>query len=195
MRTDGSSSSEMSPVTKGTMSSNAGRNARSTTVHVNTRPRPLTGVHVSGPPPQLGHSFSGYQTKRSHASHRGTTSSPRAAPAKYSAVRSSDRSGSGKSARFSAIAPSSVRPQDQCRRVAAREAAVDADLALRHLCRSRASQLLDDLHDVGDAEHVGVAEQPAVGVERQPTGVVEQPVVRGQGSRLALGTEAHVLDL
>src|SRR6266511_1656603 len=179
MRTDGSSSSEMSPVTKGTMSSNAGRNARRTTVHVNTRPRPLTGGHVNAPPPQRGHSSSGYQTRRSHASHRGTTSSPRAAPAKYSAVRSSDRSGSGKSARFSAIAPSSVRPQDQCRRVPARVATVDTDLAPRDLRRRRPSQLLDDLYDVGDAEHVRVAEQPAVGVERQATGVVEQSAVLG----------------
>src|SRR3954452_2845571 len=166
MRTAGSSSSETSAVTNGTISSNAGRNARRTTVHVNTRPRPLTRVHVNEPAPQCGHSSSGYHTKRLHESQRGSTNSPRAAPAKYSAVRSSVRSWSGKSARFSAIAWSPVRSQDERRRVAARVPAVDADLASRHLRRRRAPQLLHALHDVGDVEHVGVAEQPAVRVER-----------------------------
>src|SRR5262249_30273450 len=143
-----SSSRETSAVTNGTISSNAGRKARRTTVHVYTRPRPLTRVHVKARPPQLGHSSSGYQTSRLQASQRGSTSSPRSAPAKHSAVRSSVRSGSGKSPRFSAMACSPVRPQDQRRRVAARVAAVHTDLAPGYLRRRGAPQLLHDLDDV-----------------------------------------------
>src|SRR5919106_208740 len=165
MRTAGSSSSATRAVTNGTISSNAGRNARRTTVHENTRPRPLTGVHVYDSPAQAGHRGSGYQTSRPHAPHRGSTSSPRAAPAKYSAVRSSARSGSGKSARFSAIVPvpSPVPAQDQRRGVHARVAAVRPDLASGDLRRRIAANLLHHLDDVRDAEHVGVAQEPAVG--------------------------------
>src|SRR5918994_2743859 len=186
MRTAGSSSREISAVTNGTISSKAGRKVRRTTVHVNTRPRPLTRVHVNERAAQCGHSSSGYQTSWLHASQRGSINSPRAAPAKYSAVRSSVRSGSGKSDRLSAIRRSPVRPEDQRRRVAARVAAVYADLAPGHLRRRRPAQLLHDLDDVGDPEHVGMAEQSAVRVERQPPRVVEQPAVLCQRARLAL---------
>ena len=63
MRTAGSSSSATSAVTNGTMSANAGRNARSTTTHENSVPRPAVAVHASAPP-HAGHAGSGYQHHR-----------------------------------------------------------------------------------------------------------------------------------
>src|SRR2546423_834948 len=73
--------------------------------------------------------------------------------------------------------PGGAGGEDGRRRWPPLSPAVDADLASRHLRRRRAAQLLHDLDDVGDTEHVGVAEQPAVRVERQPAGVVRQPAL------------------
>src|SRR5688572_1101762 len=140
MRTLGSSSSATSPVTNGTSSSKAGRKARCTTAHEYSRPLPDTGVQVKELLSQRGHCFSGYQQNAPHESHFGITSSPRAAPAKNSAVRLSSKSGRGKSGLFNAIG-SAVLGENQGAGHTPGITPIDADLAPRYLSRRGAAQL------------------------------------------------------
>src|SRR5262245_35736492 len=88
---------------------------------------------------------------------------------------------------------SSCPSQDERARLRSGVAAVNADLRIGDLCSSLPAKLPDDFEDVGDSEHVGLAEHPPVGVVGQAAAVEMEPVTRDERSAFALRAEPHVL--
>ena len=76
-----------------------------------------------------------------------------------------------------------------------RIAAIDGDLAVRHLRGCVTTELLHAFDDVRDAQDVGVRKEASVRVERQLPRVVEQRVALDEATGITLRAKPHVLDL